>query len=58
MFKNIIFFTSPNRDNQGHSVVDEVLYHDMYQLMPLYQEYVMGLIKNNDVDTVATLSTA
>ena len=43
------------RDFQGHSVVDEVLYHDMYHLMPLYQDYVMSLIKANDVTTLKNL---
>ena len=36
-------------------MVDEVLFHDMYQLMPVYQQYVLGLIQADDVNTLRHL---
>ena len=35
--------------------MDEVLLHDMSHLMPVYQDYVLHLIKTNNVDTLKQL---
>ena len=43
------------RDQEGHTVVDNVLYNGMFHLLPAYYEHLINLMKTNGVTNMEKL---